>query len=129
VDQSTDIAIQVEPIGIEEAHALPLSDLPKLTRITAEQKAAISYEWSVAYYHFKVRRNSLVNYYHREEGLGITAAEIKADIDPSVIEAGEYSRRLKERIAAFEIVERQLSQEFEVKLALARSGEINLGRP
>ena len=36
--------------------------------------------------------------------------------------AGEYSRRLKERIVAFEIPERQLLQELQVKLALARAG-------
>ena len=65
--------------------------------------------------------NPLANFFHREEGLGITAAEIKADIDPNVIDASEYSRRLKERIVAFEVAERQLLQEFQVKLALARA--------
>ena len=122
MDQVTAIATQVEPIGLEAAHAVPLADLPKWIRITADQKAAISYEWSSAYYHYKERRNSLVNFFHREEGLGITASEVTADIDPNVIDAGEYSRRLKERIVAFEIAERQLLQELQVKLALARAG-------
>jgi len=121
VDQTTDIAAHIEPIGVEEAHAIPLADLPKWIRITADQKAAISYEWSVAYYHYKERRGALVHYFHREEGLGITAAEIKADLDPNVIEAGDYSRRLKERVAAIEIAERQLLQEYNVKLAVARA--------
>ena len=121
MDQTTDIAAHIEPIGVEEAHAIPLADLPKWIRITADQKAAISYEWSVAYYHYKERRGALVHYFHREEGLGITAAEIKADLDPNVIEAGDYSRRLKERVAAIEIAERQLLQEYNVKLAVARA--------
>jgi len=125
VDQVTDKATQVEPIGPEEAHAVSLVDLPKWIRITADQKAAISYEWSVAYYHYKERRGALVCYFHSEEGLGITAAEIKADIDQNVIEAGDYSRRLKERVAAFEIAERQLLQEYNAKLALARPGSMD----
>lgn len=121
MDQTADIAARVEPIGPEEAHAIPLVDLPKWIRITADHKGAISYEWSSAYYNYKEFRNSLANFFHREEGLGITAAEIKADIDPNVIDASEYSRRLKERIVAFEVAERQLLQEFQVKLALARA--------
>lgn len=125
MDQTTDTAAHIEPIGLEEAHAVPLADLPKSIRMTADQKAAISYEWSVAYYHYKERRGALVHYFHREEGLGITAAEIKADIDQNVIDAGDYSRRLKERVAAFEIAERQLLQELNVKLALARGGAVD----
>ena len=125
MNQPTDIATHVEPIGLEEAHAVPLADLPKWIRITADQKAAFTYEWSVAFGNYKERRGSLALYFHREEHLQITAAEMKADIDPHVIEIGDYSWRMKERIAAFEIAERQLLQELEVKLALARSGAID----
>ena len=125
MDQTTGIAAHVEPVGPEEADAIPLADLPKWIRMTAERKNAISYEWSVAYTDFKQRRGALIHHFHRDEGLGITAAENKADIDPMVIEAGEYSRRLKERIAEFEIAERQLLQEFSVKLALAHAGSTN----
>jgi len=125
MDQVANIATRVEPIGLEEAHAVPLADLPKWIRITADQKAAISYEWSVAFGNYKERRGSLALYFHREEHLQITAAEMKADIDPHVIEIGDYSWRMKERIVAFENAERQLLQEFQVKLALARVGSVD----
>ena len=123
MDQPTEIAAPDEPISVEAAHALPLEDLPMWIRNTAAQKAAITSEWNAAFGNFRERRRSLALYFHGEEKLGITAAEMKADIDPHVIEAGEYSRRLKERIAAFENAERQLQQELAVKLALAHAGE------
>jgi hypothetical protein len=121
VDQSTDFAAPDEPISVEAAHSIPLEDLPMWIRITAEQKAAVANEWNAAFGNFRERRRSLALYFHGEEKLGITAAEMKADIDPHVIEAGEYSRRLKERIGAFENAERQLQQELAVKLALAHA--------
>ena len=125
MDQTTDIAAHIEPIGLEEAHAVPLADLPKWIRRTADQKAAVSYEWSIAFGNYKERRGSLALYFHREEQLQITAAEMKADIDPHVIEIGEYSWRMKERILAFENAERQLLQELQIKLALARGGSVD----
>jgi hypothetical protein len=123
MNQPTEVATPDEPISAEAAHALPLEDLPMWIRNTAAQKAAITSEWNAAFGNFRERRRSLALYFHGEEKLGITAAEMKADIDPHVIEAGEYSRRLKERIAAFENAERQLQQELAVKLALAHAGE------
>ena len=54
MDQTTGIAAHIEPIGPEEAHAVPLPDLPRWIRITADQKAAISYQWSVAFGNYKV---------------------------------------------------------------------------
>ncbi len=125
MDQTTDIATQIEPIGPEEAHAVPLADLPKWIRITAEQKAAVSCEWSIAFGNYQERRGSLALYFHREERLQITAAEMKADIDPHVIEIGEYSWQMKQRIVAFENAERQLLQELEIKLALAQADSVN----
>jgi hypothetical protein len=127
VDQATAIAAHIEPIGLEAAHSVPLADLPKWIRITADQKAAISYEWSIAFGNYKERRGSLALYFHREKHLQITAAEMKADIDPHVIEIGDYSWRMKERIVAFENAERQLLQEFQVKLVLARAGSADQG--
>lgn len=127
MDQATAIAAHIEPIGLEAAHSVPLADLPKWIRITADQKAAISYEWSIAFGNYKERRGSLALYFHREKHLQITAAEMKADIDPHVIEIGDYSWRMKERIVAFENAERQLLQEFQVKLVLARAGSADQG--
>jgi len=87
----------------------------------ADERARLSREWATAFGHFNERRRALTLYFHRDEGLGITAAEMQAEIDPHVIDAGEQSRRLKERIIAFENAQRQLEQEFQVKLLAGRA--------
>lgn len=111
---------QVTPIGAQAAAALPLAELPAAIRRMADEKHQLAREWANAFGNYKERRRSLALYFHRDQNLGITAAEMQAEIDPNVIEAGEYSRSLRDQLQAFETAERHLQQELDVKLALAR---------
>lgn len=110
-----------EPIDATKAQAIPLSDLPVAIRRAAHLTACARAEWEMAYGHYRERQRALILYYHRDQGLGITAAEMKADIDPAVVDAAQYSLELKQRVAGFEAAERQLLQEFQLKLALAQT--------
>lgn len=119
--QEVEVTIEIQPIGIEAAEAIPLPELPLWIRRTADQKAAVNYEWSVAFHAYKQRQCAKIHHLHCEAGFGIKAAEIQAEIDPEVRAIGEHSRQLKERLTSFEISERHLLQLYEVKLALLRS--------
>ena len=110
-----------EPINADAAHAISLIDLPIAIRRAAHQTASARAEWEMAYGHYRERQRALILYYHRDQGLGISAAEMKAEIDPSVIDASQYSLGLKQRVAAFEAAERHLLQEFQAKLILAQA--------
>lgn len=112
-----DTSTLLEPISADDAHALSIRELPLAIRITADRKAAITREWSIAFGNYSERLRAMTLYYHRDHHLMITAAEMKAAIDPAVIEASECSLRLKEQIVAFENSERQLEAELKVKLA------------
>lgn len=103
-----------------EAHAVPFEKLPALIRLVGDERARLEKDWSDAYGNFKEQRRSLAVHYLQHERLPFSAADWKAECDPQVIEASEYSLAMKQQLRAHETLERQLIQEFEMRLALLR---------
>ena len=124
----------VEPVSLtqltaEEAHAIPLEELPALIRRIGDERARLEKDWSDAYGNFKEQRRSLAVYYLQHERLPFSAADWKAECDPQVIEASEYSLAMKQQLRAHETLERQLIQEFEMRLALLRHRPAHCSEP
>jgi len=121
--------VSLTQLTAEEAHTIQFEELPALIRRIGDERARLEKDWSDAYGNFKEQRRSLAVHYLQHERLPFSAADWKAECDPQVIEASEYSLAMKQQVRAHETLERQLIQEFEMRLALLRHRPSHCSEP